>query len=564
MVRGLFLLPSEASLDAELPRQVLTLGGESATLGVARGDAWTVVSEAGPRPPELGSLATALASVLADGSARILGTDERVFGIVPIRAGATDRVLVLRGAGGRGRAAEVERLQVISSVAVAAYENARNAEALRLAAARDAATLEAIRDAIVTLDGAGRVRAINGAGAALLAVTREDVVGRALRELPGLAALGDAAQRAVEDEPVPLPHVDVLVRARKYDGGTVLTIQELGKARQLAHKLVGSAARFTFDDLVGRDPVFLDAVADARRVAVADVPILVTGESGTGKELLAQAIHNASPRAMHPFVGVNVAAIPRELLESELFGYERGAFTGAREGGHAGRFELAGRGTLLLDEIGDMPYEMQAKLLRVLQERSVLRLGGTRPVPVHARVIATTHRDLERAVEDGTFRLDLFYRLRVVHLRLPPLRERPIDIPLLIEHHLERHAERHGRKPLTIAPRVMQELVRYHWPGNVRELANLVEGVASLTPLDAKEIAEVPRIIRRMGSAPAPAGPSAPPPAGPETVESLDEVEQRAVEHALRAFEGNILRAAKALGVSRGTLYRKMERYGLR
>ncbi len=563
VVRGLFVLPTETALDAEIPRLVLTLGGESATLGIARGGGWHVVAEAGPRPPELDALATALASVLAEGGARILGTDERVFGIVPIRVGETDRVLVLRGVGRGGRAAEVERLQVISSVAIAAYEHARTGEALRLAAARDAATLEAIRDAIVTLDGVGRVRAINGAGAALLAVTREDVVGRMLRDLPGLAALAEAAQRAVEDEPVPLPHVDVLVRARKYDGGMVLTIQELGRARQLAHKLVGSSARFTFEDLVGRDAAFLDVVADARRVAVADVPILLTGESGTGKELLAQAIHNASPRAMHPFVGVNVAAIPRELLESELFGYERGAFTGAREGGHAGRFELAGRGTILLDEIGDMPYEMQAKLLRVLQERSVLRLGGTRPIPVHARVIATTHRDLERAVADGAFRLDLYYRLRVVHLRLPPLRERPGDVPILIEHHLERHAQRHGRRPLRVAPKVMQELERYHWPGNVRELANLVEGVASLTAIDATEIVEVPRIVRRMSSAPAPYDPGASAP-DPGAVETLDDVERRAVAHALAAFEGNVLQAAKALGVARGTLYRKMERYGLR
>ncbi|MCB9595169.1 MAG: sigma 54-interacting transcriptional regulator [Sandaracinaceae bacterium] len=564
VVRGMFLLQSRAALDKEIPRLALSLGGESATLGVLRDGAFAPVSEAGPRPPELDGLTSALGSVLEEGSARILGGDERVFGIVPIRVADADRVLVLRGIGRGGRAAEVDRLQVLSSVAVAAYERTRSAEALRLAAARDAATLEAIRDAIVTLDGDGRVRAINGAGAALLAVARADVEGRPLAEVPGLAALAEAARRGVDDETVSLPHVDVLVRARQYDGGTVLTIQELGRARQLAHKLVGSAARFTFDDLIGEDPAFVDAVADARRVAVADVPILITGESGTGKELLAQAIHNASPRASHPFVGVNVAAIPRELLESELFGYESGAFTGARAGGHAGRFELAGRGTILLDEIGDMPYEMQAKLLRVLQERSVLRLGGTRAIPVHARVIATTHRDLERAIEDGAFRLDLFYRLRVVHLRLPPLRERPLDIPRLVVHCLEQHASRHERPTLSVAPRVMAELVRYRWPGNVRELANLVEGVASLTPLDAREITEVPRIIQRTGSAPPARAPAAGAPSSPDEVESLEDAERRAVAKALAAFEGNILQTAKALGVARGTLYRKMERFGLK
>ncbi|MBX3272759.1 MAG: sigma 54-interacting transcriptional regulator [Sandaracinaceae bacterium] len=562
VVRGLFLLAHEGTLDHEIPRLVLSLGGESATLGLASGSGWSVVSEAGSRPPELGALGTALTSALADGSARVLGTDDRVFGVVPIRAGDAERVLVLRGVGRGGRAAEVERLQVVASVASAAYEQARSAEQLRLAAARDAATLEAIRDAIVTLDRRGRVRAINGAGAALLAVPAADAIGRPLGELPGLAPLAEAAERAVDDETISLRHVDVLARARKFEDGVVLTIQELGRARQLAHKLVGSSARFTFEDLVGKDSMFLDAVADARRVAVADVPILITGESGTGKELLAQAIHNASPRAAHPFVGVNVAAIPRELLESELFGYESGAFTGARAGGHAGRFELAGRGTILLDEIGDMPFDMQAKLLRVLQERSVMRLGGTRVVPVNARVIATTHRDLERSVEDGTFRLDLFYRLRVVHLRLPALRERPSDIALLVEHHLARHAERAGRAPLRLGSRVLAELERYRWPGNVRELANLVEGIASLTPIDAEEITEVPQVLRRMSSRPAPPRSVGPP--APSAVEPLDEVERRAVAQALAAFDGNVLQAAKALGIARGTLYRKMERYGLK
>jgi len=564
VVRALFLQPSVEALDLELPRLSMQLGGDSAALARARDatyEAFDVISTDGPRPPTLSSLATAVTATLRENTARILGTPERTFGLVPIRASDADRVLVVRGIGRSARSGEIERLTVLSSVAAAAYERARSAEALEVAAARDAATLEAIHEGIVTLDVEGRVRAINGAGAALLGVTRDDVAGRRLGAVAGLEPLAEAARRHAEDETVTLPRVDVLVRARAYDGGVVLTVQELGRVRRLAHKLVGSAARFTFERMVGEAPAFLDTLADARRVAVTDVPILITGETGTGKELLAQAIHNASPRAPHPFVGVNVAAIPSELLESELFGYESGAFTGARAGGHAGRFELAGRGTILLDEIGDMPYDMQAKLLRVLQERQVQRLGGTKALPVHARVIATTHRDLERAVDDGSFRQDLFYRLRVVHLRLPPLRERPGDIRLLVDHHLAQHAQRHGRPPLRIAPSVLAQLEQYRWPGNVRELANLIEGAASLTAPDVEEIAEVPRMVRRGSSVPAGAPDGVP---EPDQVESLADAERRAVERAYRAFEGNIAATAKALGIARGTLYKKLERYGLR
>ncbi len=560
VVRAMFLLQDATELDRDLPQLAVQLGGGSATLAIVRGEGrFEVLSKVGANPPQLDSVRTAIEASLRDGVARVLGTAERAVGVVPIRA-PQDRVLVLRTAGRTGRGDDAERLAVLASVASAAYERAQSAAALGEAAARDAATLESIKDGILTLDAAGRVRAINSAGAALLKLDREDVAGRRLSELPGLGALADATRRAVEDEPITLPHAEVLVRARPYAGGVVATLQELGKARQLAQKLVGSAARFTFDDLLGRDPAFLDAIADARRVAVTDVPVLITGESGSGKELLAQAIHNASPRAAQPFVGVNVAAIPRELLESELFGYERGAFTGARAGGHPGRFELAGGGTILLDEIGDMPLEMQAKMLRVLQERSVQRLGGTRPVAVHARVIATTHHDLEQAVDEGRFRLDLFYRLRVVHLRLSPLRERPGDIALLVEHHLARYAQRHGRAPLTVAPHVMRELEAHTWPGNVRELANLIEGVASLTPTDVTRITTTPNLLRRSGSL-LPAAPSDP---GPTEVEPLVEVERRAVTHALAACEGNVAQTAKALGIARGTLYKKMERYGLR
>ncbi|MDH5491972.1 MAG: sigma 54-interacting transcriptional regulator, partial [Myxococcales bacterium] len=490
--------------------------------------------------------------------------------ILPIRTERRELVLVLvrTRPGGALSEQDVERLAVFASLASASLERARDAEALRRAAARDAATIEAIRDGVLTLDADGGIRAMNEAAARLLRLERRDALGRQLGRLAGLAPLAAALGEtgALDNEVVTLPHSELLVRSRSYEGGLVATFQERSSAQRLAQKLMGSDARFTFDDLIGRAPSFIERLDDARRAATSDVPILITGESGTGKELLAQAIHNASTRASAPFVGINVAAIPRELLESELFGYERGAFTGARVGGHAGKFELAEAGTLLLDEIGEMSYEMQAKLLRVLQERIVLRLGGSRSIHVKARIIATTHRDLEEAVRDGSFRLDLYYRLRVVHLRLPSLRERREDIPRLIDHYLARYAERTGRPEIRVSPAVMRQLEDYDWPGNIRELANLIEGEASLLPASETELNRRPRAMeraRRPSSAvPVPAEAPWSPGTGPDVL-PLAEVERRIFQHALDRYRGNVAKAARALGVARGTFYNKMRRYEL-
>jgi transcriptional regulator with PAS, ATPase and Fis domain len=340
----------------------------------------------------------------------------------------------------------------------------------------------------------------------------------------------------------------------------------------------GRRARITFDDLLGEEPTFRACVATACRAAARDVPLLIIGETGTGKEMMAQAIHNASGRATEPFVGINMAAIPRDLLESELFGYERGAFTGARTGGKQGYFELVGCGTLLLDEIGDMPLDLQAKLLRVLQERVFTRVGGTQEVPFRARIIATTHRDLHRAAEDGHFRLDLYYRLRGVHVRLPSLRDRRPDIPLLIDACLRRFTARHGGSKVEIAPRVLEAYMEHSWPGNVRELVGLIEAEASLLPPGDTVIRRLPsiplRIARppdtsdaapssRVGRAtPSPAAPTPTPPAG--AISSLlEETERREYERALARFDGNVSKASRALGVSRGTLYNKIRRYGI-
>ncbi len=483
--------------------------------------------------------------------------------VIPLAHGAEGMVLALEWAKASASPgeAENEHLAVYASLAGAALARARAGAALQEATERDAATLGAIQDAVIAVDRDGTVRALNEAAAEALGVRCEDVLGRRLRQVPGLSALGLALTGAAGrgTDTVVLPRGEVTLRLQAYDGGVVATIREAATAatdHAAAHRMVGSPARFTFDHLVGTNPAFVRVMEDAKRAARSDIPVLVCGESGTGKEMLAQAIHNASPCACGPFLGINVTAIPRELLESELFGYEGGSFTGARTSGRGGKFELAGRGTLLLDEIGDMPLEMQSKLLRVLQEKVVQRIGSVRDIPVRARIIATTHRDLGEAVNQGRFRLDLFHRLRVLNLRIPPLRERKEDVPLLVEHQLRLHAER-SRRRVRIAPEVLSALQDYDWPGNVRELFNVIDGELSILPAGQDVLTRIPPVLLQ------PRPPARPAAGAISEVLSLAEMERRACEESLARFKGNVARAAKALGVAKGTLYSKIKRYGI-
>ncbi|MFL5249973.1 MAG: sigma 54-interacting transcriptional regulator [Myxococcales bacterium] len=454
---------------------------------------------------------------------------------------------------------DVEQLTVLASLANVSLARASSRAALREASAREAAMLGAVGDGVLVTDPGGMVRALNHAAATSLGVKPDEAVGRRLRELPGLSPLGFAlARRSNAAEAVTLPHGEVIVRPHGYDGGVVSIVRDLATEHTAAKRAVGSTPRFTFERLLGKDPAFAEILTVARRAAAADLPVLITGESGTGKELLAQAIHNASVRASAPFVAVNVTAIPRDLVESELFGYEGGSFTGAKATGMAGKFELAGRGTILLDEIGDMPLELQGKLLRVLQEKVVQRLGSVKDVQVRARVIATTHRDLEDSVAQGRFRLDLFHRLRVVHLKIPSLRQRKDDILLIAEHQLRIMGERTRRRPIKLAPAVAAAFQAYDWPGNIRELCNVIESEASLLPPDQDVISQIPQSIVQMPARPAVHGG-----AYADKVLSLEELERRACGDALQYFEGNVTRAAQALGVSKTTLYAKMKRYGL-
>ena len=340
--------------------------------------------------------------------------------------------------------------------------------------------------------------------------------------------------------------------------GVLTTLRAaLELARTLAENRRLHEALGHSDPLVGVSKAMEELRALIARVAPTEVRVLVTGESGTGKELVASAIHRQSARAAKPFVCVNSAAIPKDLVESELFGHERGAFTGATER-RIGRFELADGGTLLLDEVGDLGPEAQAKLLRVLETGVIERLGGEKPVTVDVRVIAATNKDLSRATHQGQFREDLLFRLNVLPVHILPLRERPEDIPPLVQHFAARQVARLGR-PVRCDAGAVQLLAAYAWPGNVRELANLVERLAILATGATITADDVARVVRRDGAPP-------PSPEGwtdVELSEALDQFERTLIARALSAAHGNVADAARKLATDRANLYRRMRRLGL-
>jgi transcriptional regulator of acetoin/glycerol metabolism len=315
--------------------------------------------------------------------------------------------------------------------------------------------------------------------------------------------------------------------------------------------------RPAFDRIVGSAPPLAKAMRTARTYGRKEGNILILGETGTGKELFAQAIHAEGRRANGPFVTVNCAAIPLELAESELFGYERGAFTGARTEGNPGKFEMAHQGTIFLDEINSMPMPIQAKILRVVESKRVTRINGRREIPVDVRIIAASNRELGEEVAAGTFRKDLFYRLNVLPLRVPALRELKEDIPALLDAFFRTCAEEHGVCRKRISPEALRRLVSYDWPGNVRELKNCSEYLCFTVETD--EVAEhhlPPEVLATRAET---AGGQA----APEEPRNLGSVERMFLVETMRRFHGNAVEAAKTLGISRSTLYRKLKKYGI-
>lgn len=375
--------------------------------------------------------------------------------------------------------------------------------------------------------------------------------------MSGKANLADAVRAtklgAFQFLEKPLTPEGVLVAVR----GALELGRTLAENRRL-HEALGHS-----DPLVGTSPAMEEVRALISRIAPTDARVLITGESGTGKELVASAIHRQSARAAKPFVCVNSAAIPRDLVESEMFGHERGAFTGASER-RLGRFELADGGTLFLDEVGDLSGDAQAKLLRVLETGVIERLGGEKPVAVNVRVLAATNKDLARAVQQGQFREDLLFRLNVIPLHIPPLRERPEDVPPLVRHFARRQAARLSR-PIEIDAGAMPLLAAYPWPGNVRELANIVERLAILAAGPAISADDVARVLPGGGDGARPRLS-----AGEDAVwtdialaEALDQYERTLIARALSAARGNVADAARKLSTDRANLYRRMRRLGI-
>ena len=316
-------------------------------------------------------------------------------------------------------------------------------------------------------------------------------------------------------------------------------------------------ARYTVDQLIGSSPVMAKLKESVQRVAQGPSTVLIRGESGTGKELLAHALHSGSPRRFAPFVKVNCAAVPENLLESELFGYREGAFTGASRGGKIGKFEQANGGTIFLDEIGDMPMSMQSKLLRVLQEKEIERLGENIPRPVDVRVVAATNRPLEDLISGGGFRQDLYYRLNVVTLVIPPLRERMEDIGDLAMHFIEKFNVEFGLEVRDLEKEVWDLFQGYQWPGNVRELENVIERAFNMVEGGQICLSHLPQYLQKLGPGPRRSADKGLP-------ALLDQVEREAIMEALASTGGNKMQAAKLLGISRAWLYKKMKTYNIK
>ncbi len=324
---------------------------------------------------------------------------------------------------------------------------------------------------------------------------------------------------------------------------------ELKKNRKLAGKILSGQAIYTFDKIICRNKEFLKTIEYAKKIADSSSTILITGESGTGKEVFAQSIHNYSIRKEEPFIAVNCGAIPRTLIESELFGYEEGAFTGARKGGNAGKFELADEGTIFLDEIGEMPIDMQIKLLRVIEEGVINRIGSHRQIPVNVRIIAATNKDLAKEVEKGNFRKDLYYRLNVLPIYLPPLRERMDDIPLLIEYYMEKTSKRLNKRSINIPMEYLEYLKNREWQGNIRELENVIELIVNTESIQTNFSEVKSKDSSKAKSI--------------QSMLSLEQVEKQHIINVINDTQGNVTNAAKILDIGRNTLYRKLEKYNI-
>ena len=428
--------------------------------------------------------------------------------------------------------------------------------------------IENVDKGIIIIDTYGKIININELGLKILDKKNHNLINEDINYIvPNFKNIIERMSKNNESlrREIKLSHnskykTEVILKGIKHGDKVIGIVATLGKIREKDIESSFTGAFFTFSDIIGKSDAIKNVITNCKIIANSPSTVLIQGESGTGKEVLAQAIHNYSIRKNNKFIAINCGAIPWNIIESELFGYEEGTFTGGKKGGKIGKIELANGGTLFLDEIGDMPLDMQVKLLRVLQEGRVTRLGGSKEIPVDMRVIAATNKNLKIEVREGRFREDLFYRLCVIPIKLPPLRERSGDINLLIEYFLRAKSLKLEKDIPKLSDKLMERLLSYEWKGNIRQLENCIENIVNLNGelspdfLDEfedinKEIVKKNNIIDSKDVS--------------NKNLNLDFIEREAIINAIKYNEYNITRTAKALGVSRNTLYLKIKKYNL-
>ncbi|QNU25258.1 sigma 54-interacting transcriptional regulator [Geobacillus zalihae] len=495
-------------------------------------------------------------------------------------------------AGREDSGAETMNMEV-DSAAAAELERLRHEleETHRLAETMKT-VLDAAYEGVVVVDEGGVVREINRAYCQFLGIRREEAIGKHVTEVIENTRLHICVQSGIPErgyiqkiygQPMVVHRIPIWRDGKVIGAIGMLIFQGVSEVYEIFRRLqelsreasrkeskedeeskrkAAAPAAVGVERIIGRHPSIAAVKQMIRRAARVPSTVLITGESGTGKEVVARAIHEAGPHADGPFVSVNCAAIPESLLEAELFGYEDGAFTGAKKGGKPGKFQLAHGGTLFLDEIGDMPLAMQAKILRVLEEKKVEKVGGLYETKVDVRIIAATNKPLEEMVRNGTFREDLFYRLNIIRIHLPPLRERKTDIPALLAYHMDRMCRQFGVALKSFTKEAMEVLVHYSWPGNVRELVNVVEWLISMVEGEKVEREHLPSYLSTVQPAA-----SSLPNGGVKMADRWKEMvyqsERERIAAALVAAGGNKAEAARRLGIHRSTLYEKLKKYGL-
>ncbi|NSW91904.1 MAG: sigma 54-interacting transcriptional regulator [Firmicutes bacterium] len=492
---------------------------------------------------------------------------KRACSAVPIKDVNGDILGVLGIAANCPRAnEEIFGMLIIAEMAIENHLRMINtAEEINLLGSYYKSILDSVSDGVITIDKRGILININKSAERILLINSKDAVGKPVSEVlefgTKIVDMLKSGRNYQNDEFIVGYHKNGIKHSIKNSvhiiqrngevGGVIDVINKIKGDRHSIDKDTGETSKIMFENIIGRSMGIQEAKRQAYLAAASPVSVLITGETGTGKELFAQAMHNEGYRSEGPFIAINCGAIPRELIESELFGYEDGAFTGARNGGRPGHFELASGGTIFLDEIGEMPLDMQVKLLRVLQQKEVMRIGGVKSIPIDVKVISATNKDLVKEINNGRFRQDLYWRINVITINIPPLIQREGDIKLIADFFIEKYNEKY-HKSFVLDKSTLKVLAEYNWPGNVREMENALLRAVTFAQGNVILPENLPQSI--LGKS-----------AGINNKQtfSLADNEKYMIEKCLHESAGNIYKAAKALGISRNTLYCKLKKYNI-